>query len=145
MADFRANAIIHKPVEEVFNYAINLENAPKMMPFVVKTEKLTDGPIVKGTKFLETRNIRGKQTKSEIELLEIEPNLSYTIKNQSNGLAVTYHYKFHTIEEGTQVELEAYVNPKGLFSFITKKMLVNIIKKEDGHQLSYLKEILEEE
>jgi len=145
MADFRVYAIIRKPVEEVFNYAVNLENAPKFMPFVKKTVKSTNEPIQKGSKFIETRMIRGKETKAELELTEFNPNHSYTVVNAANGLVTTYHYIFEEIEEGTQAEMQVTVNPKGLFSFLTKKALVNIIKKEDGHQLGYLKDVLEEE
>ncbi|MGG0718996.1 SRPBCC family protein [Robertmurraya massiliosenegalensis] len=143
MADFQSSIIIRKPVEEVFKYLLTLENIPEIMPNVVKLEKLTEGPIKKGTKLLETRNVRGRETKAEIEMTEYERNQIYQTKSVAGGITITYTYLFATIEEGTQVQFEADVKIKGLFSFFSRRALVKIMKQEDGYLLQYLKEELE--
>jgi regulator of replication initiation timing len=144
MADFRSSAMIERPVHEVFDYMTDFEkNASELLPNVVKVEKITEGPVGEGTKFLETRNIRGKEATSEIEVIKFERNKAYSVKSESNGLVVIYHYVFHEIEEGTQVEFEAEIQTTGLFMKLTKPMLVKMIKQEDGDQLKYLKEEME--
>lgn len=145
MADFQSSIIVHKPIEEVFQFAINLDNIPKIMPNVVKVEKLTGGPLGKGTKLLETRSIRGREAKAEIEFTEYEDNRFYTTKSVANRITITYKYSFDSIEEGTNVHFKAFVHIKGLFRFFSRKALIKILKQEDGYLLQYLKEELEKE
>lgn len=143
MADFQSSMIIHKPVKEVFDYLLTLENIPEIMPNVVRLEKLSEGTIGKGTKLLETRSIRGREAKAEIEITEFEPYRYYTTKSVAGGITIIYKYFFSEIEEGTQVQFEANVGIKGLFSFFSRRALVKILKQEDGYLLQYLKEELE--
>lgn len=143
MADFRSSEIIHKPVHEVFDYMVSMENVPELMPFVVKVEKQTEGEIGKGTKFFETRMVRGKKINADIEIIDFEKDKTYTTRSNANGLITEYKYNFHEIEEGTQVEMEANVKTSGLVAKLTKRFIVNIVKKEDGSQLQYLKEMME--
>ncbi|WP_066296520.1 SRPBCC family protein [Bacillus sp. FJAT-29937] len=143
MADFRSSVIIHKPVSEVFHYMASMENVPELMPNVVKMEKLTEGPIGKGTKFKESRSVRGNTVNAEIELIEYKQDQTFATRGNSNGLITEYVYAFHEIEEGTQVELDAFVKTSGLRMKLTKGFIVKMIKREDGFQLEYLKEMLE--
>ncbi|WP_019154053.1 SRPBCC family protein [Robertmurraya massiliosenegalensis] len=143
MADFQSSIIIRKPVEEVFEYLLTLENIPAIMPNVVKLEKITDGPIEKGTKLVETRNVRGRETKAEIDITEFVPKQIYQTKSVAGGITIIYTYFFDAIEEGTQVQFEADVKIRGLFSFFSRRALVKILKQEDGYLLQYLQEELE--
>ncbi|QED49799.1 SRPBCC family protein [Cytobacillus dafuensis] len=144
MADFRSSVIIHKPVKAVFDYITSMENTSEIMPNVVKMEKLTEGPIGKGTKFKETRSVRGNTVNADIEMVEYEQDKLFKTRSDSNGLIVEYTYIFHEIEEGTQVELDASVKTSGLRMKLTKHFIVKMIKREDGFQLEYLKEMLED-
>ncbi|MBP2243224.1 carbon monoxide dehydrogenase subunit G [Cytobacillus eiseniae] len=145
MADFRSSVIIQKPIDEVFNYMSGMENVHEVMPIVVKMEKLTDGEIGAGTKFKETRLVRGKNVYAEVEYVQYEQNRSFTSRSNSNGLIVEYKYMFHEIEEGTQVEFEAFIKTTGLRMRLSKPMIVKMIKREDGYQLENLKNMLEKE
>ncbi|MDQ0271809.1 SRPBCC family protein [Cytobacillus purgationiresistens] len=143
MADFRSSVMINKPLDEVFEYMLNVDNIHEIMPIVAKREQETEGQIGKGTRFLETRSIRGKNITSTIEVLAFEQNRTFTTKSDSSGLIVEYKYDFHEIEEGTQVELEANLQTTGLRMKLTKPLLVKMIKREDGNQLTNLKDMLE--
>ncbi len=145
VADFRESVIIHKPIKEVFQYIASMENVHELMPNVVKMEKTTPGELRKGTKFIETRLVRGKEIKAEVELLEYEENKLFTTKSNSSGLITEYHYKFSEIEEGTQAEFEAFIKTTGLRMKLTKRFIVNMMQREDGYQLKYLKEMFEDE
>lgn len=145
MADFRVSEIIHRPIEEVFSYLSNLENATNLLPFVTDMEKLSAGPVGHGSRFLETRLVRRRRIQAEVDIIEFNRPASFTSKSLSNGVEILYHYTFSAIEEGTQVEMEAEVKTGGFLSFLTKKQLVKIIKNEDGGQLQKLKEVLETE
>ena len=43
MAGFKRSLVIHRPIEEVFDFATDLNNAPLLLPGVTKTEMLTEG------------------------------------------------------------------------------------------------------
>ncbi|WML50445.1 SRPBCC family protein [Neobacillus sp. PS3-34] len=144
MADFSANIIIERPVEEVFQYASSMENAPQIMPAVMDMEKLTDGETGVGSKFKETRWIRGKNVHADVEIIKFEPNRSFTTRSNSNGLVTIYEYEFEEIVEGTQVQLRAFVQTKGIKMWLTRGYIVKMIKEEDGGQLRCLKEALED-
>ncbi|GKU83731.1 SRPBCC family protein [Niallia sp. NCCP-28] len=145
MADFQANVIIAEPVEIVFSYMANLKNAPVYMDKVKETTKLTEGPIGKGTKYQEIRIVRGKEAVAEIEFLYYEENKTYTTRSHSNGLLVDYHYRFTEIAEGTKVEFTAKVHVAGFWMRLTKRLLINILKGEDGDHLHQVKVNLEKE
>ncbi|AGK56109.1 SRPBCC family protein [Bacillus sp. 1NLA3E] len=145
MVDFFGNAIIHRPLEEVFSFAANLENMPLYMSNVLGMEKITEGPIRVGSIFIETRNIRGKEGKTEWEIIEFRQNKSYVISGVSNGLTILYRYTFEEIVEGTQAQFFAEMKTQGWFMKLTKPFLVKMIKQEDGDNLRHLKEVLESE
>lgn len=145
MADFRSSVVIHKPVEEVFHYVVSMENVHELMPNVVKMEKQMEGPLKAGTIFLETRLISGRNIQAEVEMTEYTENRSFATKTNSNGLITEYQYHFHPVEEGTQVDLEATITTTGLKMRLTKPILVKMIKREDGNQLVYLKEMFEQD
>ncbi|UII55825.1 SRPBCC family protein [Cytobacillus spongiae] len=143
MADFQSSVIIHKPIHEVFDYMTNLQNMPEIMPNVVHAELTTGGTIEKGSTYVETRRVRGREVNAEVEFIEFEKEKTYTTKSITNGLVVLYRYDFDAIEEGTQVQFQATVETKGFMMKLTKRFLVNILKSEDGNQLRYVKDDLE--
>ncbi|MFT8321397.1 MAG: SRPBCC family protein [Bacillus sp. (in: firmicutes)] len=145
MADFQANIIIAEPVELVFAYMANLGNAPEYMKNVEETHKITEGTLAIGTKYQEIRKVRGKKAVAEIEFLSFEENISYITRSNSNGLIVDYEYEFSEVEEGTQVQFKANLHVKGFMMKLTKRMLVNILRAEDGDHLERVKKNLEED
>ncbi|PLR79090.1 hypothetical protein CU633_02205 [Bacillus sp. V3-13] len=144
MADFQTSITIDKPLNEVFAFMVNLENSPEFMPNVIKSEKITDGPTSAGTKYLETRYISGRETQAEVVFTGFKENRSYTVNSETNGFGVIFHYTFQEVDEATRVELTATIETTGLMMKLTKPLLVKMIKREDGNQLQYLKDVLEE-
>lgn len=143
MADIQDSLIINKPLEEVFSYTANMENAPKIMENVVEIEKLTDGSTQVGSRFKETREIRGRKASSIIEFVEYTPNKSYAVQSETNGLKVVYHYDFQAVAEGTKVAFKGDIFTTGLVMKLTKPIIRKILKKEDGGHLKQLKSLLE--
>lgn len=146
MADIQDSVVIKKPVEEVFSYASNMENSPKIMENVVEIEKLTDGPLQVGSRFKETREIRGRKASAVIEFTDYTPNKSYVVKSEANGLKVVYYYDFVPADGGgTRVDFKGDIHTSGLVMKLTKPIIRKILKKEDGDHLKKLKNLLESE
>ncbi len=144
MPDIQDSVIISKPVEEVFAFASDMDNSTKIMENVVAIEKLTEGPLQVGSKFKETREIRGRQASSIIEFTEYVPSERYVVKSEANGLKVVYHYDFKpTVEGGTKVKFQGDIYTSGIIMKLTKPIIRKILKKEDGDHLNQLKRLME--
>jgi hypothetical protein len=54
MICIKRSIIINRSVEDTFNFVSNIDNFPKWFPAVIKTKKLSPGPVRIGTKEHET-------------------------------------------------------------------------------------------
>lgn len=65
---------IDAPIEEVFDTVAHIENFAKAVPHIVRTEFLSDVRSGVGTRFRETRQMRGKETTMDLEVTEYVEN-----------------------------------------------------------------------
>lgn len=142
MSGFELNTFIARSPGEVFDFLINGENASKIIDSVVSMDKLTEGPVGVGTRYRETRLMKGKEQQTELEIAAFEPGRKYAMKNVTEGITTTYHYHFHPDSGGTRVELICEIEGNGLKKLILP-VVASILKKEDGDHLERLKEAVE--
>jgi hypothetical protein len=144
MTDLRDQIFIERPLEEVFAFAADLCNAPKVMAHVLSSEKLTEGPVGVGTQFKERRKMGAQDTTSILEFIEYIPNRSYAIQSETNGIEVIYRYRFKTYDNGTLVDFTGEVVAKNIIMRLIRPMVINMLKKEDKDHLSLLKKTIEQ-
>ena len=60
MVKIDGSTVIARPVENVFDFVADERNEPKYNPRMVRAEKVTPGPIAKGTRWLATIESRGR-------------------------------------------------------------------------------------
>lgn len=140
---FKLVTTIDAPLEEVFAFMTDPKNAPGIYDYVVKTEKVTEGPVQVGTQIKEVKEIRGREITSTLTVLAYTQNDTYAFKNEVNGYTVEYHYTLKPSGEGTTVQFNGILRPKGIKSFFFKPMFERIIKTEDSDHLDRLKKLLE--
>jgi uncharacterized protein YndB with AHSA1/START domain len=142
MPRFEMSEFIPRPPQEVFDFISASENAPKVVPSVTSMVKLTEGPVRVGTRYRETRLMKGEEHQTELEIVEYEPAIKYAMKNETDGIETVYRYTFRPEKDGTRVDLVCEV--KGS---VAKKLIapvvVSVLKKEDGEHLQRLKQALE--
>ena len=142
MAGFRRSVIVRKPIEEVFDFASNLDNASKFMPNIAKIEMLTEGGLKPGAKFKETRRMRSKERSAVIEIVEHKRPEVHAASAAMMGMRATYWFRFFPDPAGTRVELEAVVRGNILWwPFLG--MMSRVMAKEDGEYLDRLKTVME--
>ncbi|WP_394189950.1 SRPBCC family protein [Paenisporosarcina quisquiliarum] len=141
---FKETVFINAPVEKVFAITTDFEHAPFIMENVVKTEKLTEGPMQVGTRVKEVRNIRGKEVDTVLVISEFIPNQKYTVKSENFGMTVEYQYRFLAQEIGTTVDFNGLIHTKGLKNALIKPLFEMILKKEDKDHLVKLKQYIEQ-
>lgn len=113
------------------------------MTTVTSAEPITLGPIDKGSKYIEIRNLRGKTAKAEIEFVDFQPNQSYTTRSIVNDVIIIYQYNFTAVQGGTNIQFKASVQVGGLFSFFSRVILIKNLKSEDGNHLQNVKKLME--
>ena len=143
MATFEMTEWLAQAPKDVFQFVTDSANAPKVIPSVVRMEKLTDGPIGVGTRYQETRLIDGKEQTAELEIVAFDSGSRYSVRNEAQGIETIYEYDLHPENDGTRILLTCHVNAKGLKKAVVP-VLVNILKKEDGDHLKRLRAAMEE-
>ena len=142
MAGFKMSEWISRPPQDVFDFITTPDNAPKVVQSVKSMVKLTEGPVHVGTRYRETRLMRGREEDAELEVSAYEPNQMYAVKNLTEGIETVYQYIFHSESNGTRVDLVCEVKAGGVKKLIIP-MIVSELKKEDGDHLQRLKKVLE--
>lgn len=141
---FRETIYIEAPVETVFAITTDFEQAPLIMDNVIRTEKVTEGPMQTGTQVKEFRNVRGREIETILQVTEFIPNQKYTVTSESAGMTMVYEYHFLAKEEGTTVNFKGTIRSKGLKNALIKPFFEKILKKEDENHLVRLKEYIEQ-
>ncbi len=142
---FKETAVIHAPIEAVFNVVTDFTQAPAIMETVVRTKKLTEGPMQVGTQIEEVRNIRGKEAATVLTVAEFDPNKSFVVKSEMSGITVTYRYEFTSLVEGTKIDFKGSIRSKGMKNAIIKPIFEMMLKKEDKGHLEKVKAYMEKE
>jgi len=141
---FIKEVYIDASVETVFKAASDFNNSVFIMDNVVGIEMLTEGPVQKGTKVKEVREVRGRTIESILVFTEYVANQKYSVKSENSGIFIEYHYSFLPQESGTVVNFEGFIRTKGFKNTLLKPIVTAFIKKEDGDHLNKLKEFIEQ-
>ena len=142
---FKESVYIDAPVETVFDITTDFEHAPSIMETVIRTEKLTDGPMQAGTEVKEVRNVRGREIETVLVVSEYVPHQTYSVKSDSAGMTVVYRYEFAPKEGGTTIDFTGSIQSKGLKNALIRHMFERILKKEDKDHLVKLKDYIEQQ
>lgn len=153
MIGFEASEIINDTPENVYAFIEDTDLAPLWLIKVTKTENLTEGPIRAGTRFRETRMVGNREATGMIDIVRhdgppalFEPPYYHSGASTVMGAQVIYHYTFEpAADQQTRVTLQCEVKPLNIIGRITGRMLIGVMKREDGDQLTFLKKAIEDD
>jgi uncharacterized protein YndB with AHSA1/START domain len=143
MSGFEMSEWIACPPKRVFEFITDPNNAPKIVPSVKSSVKLTEGPPKVGTRYRETRLMGGKEEHAELEVSEYAEPTVYAMRNVTDGIETVYRYNLRPEKDGTRIDLVCQLKAAGL-KRIMLPLVAFILKKEDGTHLQRLKQFLEE-
>ncbi len=91
----KANAIIRRPVEEVFHFVADgfFENYPKWSPEVVELKALSEGPLRVGSMARQVRIDHGHRSESTFKVTELQPNRRISFSGISNPYHCAYEFE----------------------------------------------------
>jgi Polyketide cyclase / dehydrase and lipid transport len=118
MARIEGEILIGRPVDVVFDYVADESNEPQYNPQVVWAEKITAGPVRKGTRFRSAVAARGRTAEMLIECTGYDrPTLFATTTTMAQA-DISYLLRFEPAAAGTRMRWSGRVRPKGAFRLL---------------------------
>ncbi len=74
MIKAETSLVINRPVEKVFAFVNDSENAPQWRSSVLESRQTSEGPTCVGTTLTEVIRFLGRRIESTFEVTEYEPN-----------------------------------------------------------------------
>ena len=114
MATVKGEIVIGRPVDVVFDYVADQSNEPRYNPRMVRAEKVTQGPVGKGTRFRSAVRAGGRTADLLCEITACDrPRLleSFTTMAQAD---FSYTLRFEPASRGsTRMRWSGRIRPKG--------------------------------
>ncbi len=142
MAGFHLSEQIKSTPSDTFEFIAELDNIPKWISIVTGVEKQTEGPTTVGTRFTETRLIRGMEGNVDNEVRAYEPPKTFATGFTGRGFDVTYTYRFAAEGSGTRADLDVDVKGSGLTALFVF-VIARSMKGQDRDILKRLKSAIE--
>jgi carbon monoxide dehydrogenase subunit G len=138
MAVIENSVQINRSPEEVFDYCVDLRNELEWNPDVQSMEKVTDGPIGVGSKFLA----KWKQSEQvEVECTRFNRPHGWTHVN-GGPLAVVFDAAVTPQGAGSQLAVRFDARPNGLLKLIFP-VLLQVLKRAEQRNMQCIKHALE--
>jgi len=138
MTVIHSSVLIECPKEEAFDFASDMRNELKWNPSAQHIEKITDGPVGLGTKFIA----KWKQSKEmEVECVAFDRPNSWSYHN---GGPVEVTFTAHLIDEdgATRLEVDFDATPHGLFVLFFP-IFMRMMRRQEAANMTSLKNSIE--
>jgi carbon monoxide dehydrogenase subunit G len=142
MIRFESGVDVMRPVEEVWAYASDVTKHDEWSNAVQSIRLVTPGPIGRGTRFIQTVKMLGKQAEGEWEITEYEPNRRITFRGGSGPMRMSWSMILETIEGGTRIAAPGQCEPGGFFK-VASPILRRAMKRQADGDFATLKDLLE--
>ena len=109
--------VIHRPIEEVFAFVSDLENAPLWQPELLEVRRTTEGALGIGTKFASIRKFMGRKVEAIAEFVAFRANSQVVFRSTSGPVPFDTSYLVESTAEGTRLMAMVELQPKGLMRF----------------------------
>ncbi len=116
---------INAPIEVVFDTIAHIENFSKAVPAIVSTEFVTEQTRGSGTRFLETREFRGKKMTHELKVGIYEPNSRVQMISEAGGVIWDSMFTVEERDGGTLMTLGMEARPQ---KFLARIMVPLMLK-----------------
>ncbi len=119
MAHVEGQIIIHRPVDEVFDFVADERNEPRFNPQMRRAEKTTTGPIGVGTTFSAESTSRGQPVAMTITFTDYERPRRLTSSTHLSNMDIQGTLTFDPVPEGTRMRWFWELKSRGMPKLIT--------------------------
>jgi hypothetical protein len=113
MARIEGEIVIGRPVDVVFDCVADQSNEPQYNPQMVRAEKITPGPVGKGTQFRSAVASRGRTAEMLIECTGYDRPTLFATTTAMAQADISYTLRFESASAGTRMRWAGEVRPKG--------------------------------
>ena len=113
MARVTGEILINRPVEMVFDYVADQRNEPIYNPKLLRSEKITDGPIGVGTRFRASARSGRRVVKMLTEITEYDRTWRLGSRTTMSSVDVNGGLTFEPVDGATRMSWSWEVGPKG--------------------------------
>ena len=118
MARIEGEIVIGRPVDVVFDYVADQSNEPRYNPQMVRAEKITAGPVGKGTRFRSAVASGGRTAEMLIECTGYDRPKLFTTTTAMAQADISYTLTFEPVAACTRMRWSGQVRPKGAFRLL---------------------------
>jgi hypothetical protein len=118
MARIDGEIVIGRPVAVVFDYVADQSNEPRYNPLMVREEKITPGPVGKGTRFRSAVASMGRAAEMLIEVTGYDRPARLAAAPTMQQADISYTLTFEPAASGTRMRWSDQVRPKGAFKLL---------------------------
>jgi uncharacterized protein YndB with AHSA1/START domain len=114
MAALMGEITIDRPVEEVFDAVADERNEPRYNPAMISSEKLTEGPIGRGTRFSAVHNSGRGTQEMIVEVTEYDRPRRVASSTTMPWANIDGVLELEPVASGTRMRWNWHVHPKGV-------------------------------
>ena len=137
---------ISAPLAAVFDTIADPVNYTKAVPQITKVEFLTDQSAGVGTRFRETRVMRGREAATELEVTEFVRNRRVRLVTKAGGTVWDSVFTVTPAEggHGTRLELVMEARPYRLLARVFVPLMKGIVARAVAGDMDAVKAYLED-
>jgi hypothetical protein len=139
VAIFRNSTIIRCTPEQAFDYLVDVRSELEWNPSVETVEKLTDGPVGKGTRFAV--KWRSAPQPVTVEVIDFDRPHGW-VSHNGGPLEVTLTIRLEGVPEGTRLRSAFESTAHGWFRLVYPIFLLRL-RREERANMIHLREALE--
>jgi Polyketide cyclase / dehydrase and lipid transport len=142
VARVNGEIVIHRPVEEVFDFVADERNEPRYNPRMVHVELISEGPIGLGARFRTELETRGRTMPMVVEFTGYERPSKLSSVTRSSMMETEGALTFESVATGTLMRWSWDVRPRGVFKLM--RPVVGLIGRRQEQRIwGNLKRLLE--
>lgn len=143
MTQIKLSCIIEAPVSSVFQTINDNEKYSQAVPDIVGIEYLTEQKSGVGTRFKSIRNMKGKESITELEVTEYIIDKKARMVAESNGVIWDTIFEFEDLSGSTRFTITMMATAKKFLPKIMVTLIKGMIRKNIEGDLENIKSYCE--
>jgi uncharacterized membrane protein len=142
MIHIEGEIVINRPVEEVFDVVADERNEPRYNPRLLWVEKISSGPIGRGTQFRAATKTMGRPVEMTIEFTVYQRPWRLGSSTHMPTMEIQGTLSFDPVPEGTRMRWSWALQPRGVLRLL-RPLITRMGRRQEETIWAGLKRFLE--
>ncbi|MCA9839038.1 MAG: SRPBCC family protein [Trueperaceae bacterium] len=138
MLELEHSINIAAPVDEVYRFVTDPQNATKWRIGLIEAKQVSPGDMGVGSKIEEKVRVLGRELTSKLEITDYVPNKKRSFRIQLGPLPIVLHESYQSTPEGTQLQVTGTTELKGPQRMLAAPVLGQV-KRQLEQELANIK------